>query len=132
MNHIGGKRLSELMIQSAILYARELGYEKVHIMSGEIGLYEKYGFEKLGLNRIVSYCNEDNIASIKVNEKLGYEFVGTVVRKNIDGKTVVKMCYELTKNKLRCVDEITVLLNTLLECSFMMFLRLLSLFVIIN
>ena len=43
-----GKRLSELMIQSAILYARELGYEKIYIMSGEIGLYEKYGFEKLG------------------------------------------------------------------------------------
>lgn len=72
---------------------------------GTIARYHtcKYGFEKLGLNRIVSYCNEDNIASIKVNEKLGYEFVGTVVRKNIDGKTVVKMCYELTKNKLRCV-----------------------------
>ena len=34
--------------QSAILYARELGYEKVYILSGEIGLYEKYGFEKLG------------------------------------------------------------------------------------
>ena len=26
-----GKRLSELMIQSAILYARELGYEKIYI-----------------------------------------------------------------------------------------------------
>ena len=43
-----GNRLSELMIQSAILYAREIGYEKVYILSGEIGLYEKYGFEKLG------------------------------------------------------------------------------------
>ncbi len=43
-----GNRLSELMIQTAILYARELGYEKVYIMRGEIGLYEKYGFEKLG------------------------------------------------------------------------------------
>ena len=36
------------MIQSALSYARELGYEKVYLMSGEIGLYEKYGFEKLG------------------------------------------------------------------------------------
>lgn len=43
-----GQRLSELMIQSVILYAREIGYEKIYIMSGEIGLYEKYGFEKLG------------------------------------------------------------------------------------
>ena len=43
-----GKRLSEAMIQTVIPYARTLGYEKIYIMSGEIGLYEKYGFEKLG------------------------------------------------------------------------------------
>ena len=43
-----GKRLSEMMIQSIISYTKELGYEKVYIMSGEIGLYEKYGFVKLG------------------------------------------------------------------------------------
>lgn len=43
-----GKRLSEMMIQSIISYAKEIGYEKIYIMSGEIGLYEKYGFVKLG------------------------------------------------------------------------------------
>lgn len=43
-----GKRLSERMIKSAISYARTLGYENIYIMSGEIGLYEKYGFIKLG------------------------------------------------------------------------------------
>lgn len=43
-----GKRLSERMIQHIISYAKRLGYEKVYIMSGEIGLYEKYGFVKLG------------------------------------------------------------------------------------
>lgn len=43
-----GRRLSERMIQSIISYARELGYEEVYIMSGEIELYEKYGFVKLG------------------------------------------------------------------------------------
>ncbi len=43
-----GKRLSELMLKSATSYAQALGYEKIYIMSGEIGLYEKYGFEKLG------------------------------------------------------------------------------------
>ena len=36
------------MIRAATAYARELGYEKVYLMSGEKGLYEKYGFEKLG------------------------------------------------------------------------------------
>lgn len=43
-----GNRLSEMMIQSIISYAKEIGYEKIYIMSGEIGLYEKYGFVKLG------------------------------------------------------------------------------------
>lgn len=43
-----GRRLSEAMIRAATAYARELGYEKVYLMSGEKGLYEKYGFEKLG------------------------------------------------------------------------------------
>ena len=43
-----GRRLSEMMIQKIISYAKELGYEKIYIMSGETGLYEKYGFIKLG------------------------------------------------------------------------------------
>lgn len=43
-----GKRLSEWMIKSAISYAHTLGCEKIYIMSGEIGFYEKYGFTKLG------------------------------------------------------------------------------------
>lgn len=43
-----GRRLSEMMIQNIIAYAKELCFEKVYIMSGEIGLYEKYGFVKLG------------------------------------------------------------------------------------
>lgn len=36
------------MNQSIISYTKELEYEKIYIMSGEIGLYEKYGFIKLG------------------------------------------------------------------------------------
>lgn len=43
-----GRRLSEQMINSAASYAYGLGYEKVYIMSGEKGLYEKYGFTGLG------------------------------------------------------------------------------------
>ena len=43
-----GRRLSERMIQEILPYARSLGYHKIYIMSGETGLYEKYGFEKLG------------------------------------------------------------------------------------
>ena len=36
------------MIEYACDYAKELGYPKMYIMSGEQGLYEKYGFRKLG------------------------------------------------------------------------------------
>ncbi len=43
-----GNRISELMINSVTAYAVKLGFEKVYIMSGEHGLYEKYGFEKVG------------------------------------------------------------------------------------
>ena len=42
-----GKRLSQLLINNAVAYARELRYPKIYIMSGERGLYEKYGFVKL-------------------------------------------------------------------------------------
>lgn len=43
-----GKRISEMLIKQVIKYASELGYEDIYIMSGEQGLYEKYGFEKIG------------------------------------------------------------------------------------
>lgn len=44
-----GQRLSERMIGQACRYARETGYPAVYLMSGEQGLYEKYGFEKIGM-----------------------------------------------------------------------------------
>ena len=43
-----GHRISEQMINSVITYAVTLGFKKVYIMSGEHGLYEKYGFKKVG------------------------------------------------------------------------------------
>jgi len=43
-----GKRISEKMIQLILSYAKSIGYRAVYIMSGEQGLYEKYGFEKIG------------------------------------------------------------------------------------
>ena len=43
-----GNRLSGQMIRAALGYAKEIGYPSVYIVSGEQGLYEKYGFEKIG------------------------------------------------------------------------------------
>ncbi len=35
------------MIGEACKYAKDIGYEAMYIVSGEHGLYEKYGFEKI-------------------------------------------------------------------------------------
>ena len=43
-----GRRISEQMIRKAVSYAGENGFDKVYLMSGEVGLYEKYGFTKIG------------------------------------------------------------------------------------
>ena len=43
-----GKRVSEKMIIEASDYARSIGYKTLYILSGEQGLYEKYGFVKIG------------------------------------------------------------------------------------
>ena len=43
-----GRRVSERMISRACRYADEQGFRVVYVVSGESGLYEKYGFEKLG------------------------------------------------------------------------------------
>ncbi len=43
-----GNRISQRMIEGAAAYARSLGYQTIYLMSGEQGLYEKYGFEKIG------------------------------------------------------------------------------------
>jgi GNAT superfamily N-acetyltransferase len=43
-----GHRLSSKLIDTACSLAKEQDFSKIYIMSGEVGLYEKYGFEKLG------------------------------------------------------------------------------------
>ena len=42
-----GKRVSEKMINEACRYAHDIGFDTMYIVSGEHGLYEKYGFEKI-------------------------------------------------------------------------------------
>lgn len=55
-----GNRLSEKLIQAACNQAVNDGFQKIYIMSGEIGLYEKYGFEFLGMYQTV-YDTEDQL-----------------------------------------------------------------------
>ncbi|WP_216625612.1 GNAT family N-acetyltransferase [Paenibacillus planticolens] len=42
-----GNRLSEKLILSAVAYAKELGFDKVYLVSDHVNLYEKYGFVKI-------------------------------------------------------------------------------------
>ncbi len=42
-----GQYLSEKIIKYASEYVKSIGFNKVYIISGEIGLYEKYGFIKI-------------------------------------------------------------------------------------
>ena len=51
---------TERVINAASDYARSIGYEKIYIMSGEQGLYEKYGFVKIGDFKTV-YGTEDQL-----------------------------------------------------------------------
>ncbi len=43
-----GRRISGRMIEKVLEYAKSIGYDKAFVMSGEKGLYEKYGFEYMG------------------------------------------------------------------------------------
>lgn len=42
-----GHRVSQILVDAAALYAGEMGHDTVYIPSDLIGLYEKYGFEKI-------------------------------------------------------------------------------------
>jgi len=43
-----GQRLAGKLIDAACGIASEQGFSAIYILSGEIGLYEKYGFRKIG------------------------------------------------------------------------------------
>jgi predicted GNAT family N-acyltransferase len=42
-----GNRISEKLCKSAMDYAKSLGFDNVYLVSGEVNLYEKYGFIKI-------------------------------------------------------------------------------------
>ena len=67
-----GKRISQLLIDNAASYARELGYQKIYIMSGEIGLYEKYGFMKLGDYETI-HDTEEQLFVKSINDLLEFK-----------------------------------------------------------
>lgn len=43
-----GNRYSQKMIDAVMTYVGEIGFSEAYLMSGETGLYEKYGFRMIG------------------------------------------------------------------------------------
>ena len=43
-----GRRLSQRMLDAVTEYAGRIGFRQIYLMTGEKGLYEKYGFQKIG------------------------------------------------------------------------------------
>ena len=58
-----GRRISEKMIRQVLSYAKTVGFRTVYILSGEHGLYEKYGFRKIGDCR-TTYDTTDQLFAI--------------------------------------------------------------------
>ena len=50
----------------------------------------KYGFETLGLNKLFAFTNEDNMASIHLHLKVGYEIEGRLRKEYRDSAGVLK------------------------------------------
>jgi len=60
-----GNRISEKMICAVIAYAKQINFNKIFIVSGEINLYEKYGFIKID-QKMASYGKEAQIFMKKI------------------------------------------------------------------
>lgn len=68
----------------------------------------KYGFETLSLNKLYAYTNEDNVASIRLHQKVGYEIEGRLRQEYIDTNGILKDRFYLgylKQNYLKYKDE---------------------------
>lgn len=61
----------------------------------------QYGFETLGLDKIYFVTNEDNYASIRVNEKCGFKLEGRLRKEYLtkDGNRLDRLYYGLLKEE---------------------------------
>lgn len=64
----------------------------------------KFGFEDLHVNRIEAHCDENNLASFRVMEKVGMKYEGTHRQKIfIKGKFISIRFYSILKSEYFCV-----------------------------
>lgn len=81
-------------------YVLNKDYWNMGIMTEALKEVIKFGFDKMGLNRIEIYCDERNVASYKVMEKNNLKYEGTFrERSYIKGEFVNIKCYSILKKE---------------------------------
>ena len=91
---------------------REVGKAETYLFADPFHLHKgvgtrakklicEYGFEELGLNKLYFITNEDNYASIRVNEKCGFKLEGRMREEYLtkDGTLKDRLYYGLLKKE---------------------------------
>lgn len=64
-----GKRVAEQLLSYAETCLEELGFQSIYIVSGEIGLYEKYGYKKIK-DCVTIHGFTENLFEKKLDDRL--------------------------------------------------------------
>lgn len=91
---------------------REIGKAETYLFASPVHLHKgigtrakrlicEYGFKELGLNKLYFITNEDNFASIRVNEKCGFKLEGRMRKEYLtkDGELKDRLYYGLLKEE---------------------------------
>ena len=91
---------------------RKVGKAETYLFADPVNLHKgigtrakklicEFGFTKLGLNKLYFITNEDNYASIRVNEKCGFKLEGRMRQEYItkDGQKKDRLYYGLLKEE---------------------------------
>ena len=97
---------------------REIGKAETYLFANPIHLHKgigtrakklicQFGFEQLGLNKLYFITNEDNFASIRVNEKCGFKLEGRMRQEYLtkDGERKDRLYFGLLKEEWEVKDE---------------------------
>lgn len=97
---------------------RDIGKAETYLFADPVHLHKgigtrakklicRFGFEQLGLNKIYFVTNEDNYASIRVNEKCGFKLEGRFRQEYItkEGEKKDRLYFGLLKEEWEKRDE---------------------------
>lgn len=86
--------------EAKIGYVLNRNYWNKGIASEALKVILKFGFEKMGLNRIQIECDERNVASARVIEKNGLKYEGTLRQKKFNkGEYISLKCYSILRQE---------------------------------